>query len=100
MCCCTANAHENKLSTSLAGSETFITQIFLRPQVREAIIGIFRERRNLAVQLKDTKSVVGRLKAVLLLLLHLLAAFFYLLIFSVSAQQDTEGTHRGLGVHL
>lgn len=58
-------------------------------QVREAIVGIFGERRNLAVQLKDTKSVVGRLKAVLLLLLHLLAAFFYLLIFNVSAQQDT-----------
>lgn len=60
------------------------------PQVREAIVGIFRERRNLAVQLKDTKSVVGRLKAVLLLLLHLLAAFFYLVIFNVSAQQGSE----------
>ena len=58
------------------------------PQVREAIVGIFRERRNLAVQLKDTKSVVGRLKAVLLVLLHLLAAFFYLIIFNVSARQS------------
>ncbi|KAK9840563.1 hypothetical protein WJX81_001411 [Elliptochloris bilobata] len=56
-------------------------------EVREAIVNIFRERRNLAVQLKDTKSVVGRLKLVLLLLLHIVAAFFYLLIFNVDIQK-------------
>ena len=67
-------------------------------QVSEAIVSIFCARRNLAVQLNDTKSVVGRLKAVLLLLLHLLAAFFYLVIYNVSAQQGTGSDE--LDVHL
>ena len=70
------------------------------PQVREAIVGIFRERRNLAVQLKDTKSVVGRLKAVLLVLLHLLAAFFYLVIYNVSARQGNGVDEPDVRMHM
>lgn len=42
------------------------------------------ERRNLAVQLKDTKSVVGRLKVVLLIVLHIVSVFFYLVVYEVS----------------
>ena len=43
-----------------------------------------RERANLAVQLKDTKSVVGRLKFVISVVLHIVFIFFYLMIYNVS----------------
>ena len=43
-----------------------------------------RERANLAGQLKDTKTVVGRLEGVIGLILHILAFFIYLVIFNVS----------------
>jgi len=43
------------------------------------------------VQLKDTKSVVGRLRLVLRLLLHLLAAFFYLVIFEARPRPLRQG---------
>ena len=43
-----------------------------------------RERANLAVQLKDTKSVVGRLKFVISVVLHIVFIFFYLMIYDVS----------------
>lgn len=42
-----------------------------------------RERQNLAVQLKDTKSVVGRLKFVISIVLHIVFIFFYLMIYNV-----------------
>ena len=42
-----------------------------------------RERANLAVQLKDTKSVVGRLKFVISIVLHCIFIFFYLVIYNV-----------------
>ena len=44
-----------------------------------------RERANLAVQLKDTKSVVGRLKFVISVVLHIVFIFFYLMIYNVSS---------------
>ena len=43
-----------------------------------------RERVNLSVQLKDTKTVVGRLQWVVGLALHIIAFFIYLTIFNVS----------------
>ena len=43
-----------------------------------------RERVNLSVQLKDTKTVVGRLQWVIGLALHIIAFFIYLTIFNVS----------------
>ena len=36
------------------------------------------------MQLKDTKSVVGRLKVVLLIVLHIVSVFFYLLVYEAS----------------
>ena len=44
----------------------------------------YRERANLSVQLKDTKTVVGRLESVVGLILHIVAIFLYLIIFDVS----------------
>ena len=43
------------------------------------------------MQLKDTKSVVGRLRLVLRLLLHLLATFFYLVIFEARPRPLRQG---------
>lgn len=48
-----------------------------------------RERANLAVQLKDTKSVVGRLKFVISIVLHCIFIFFYLVIYNVSRAPRT-----------
>jgi hypothetical protein len=47
------------------------------------------------VQLKDTKSVVGRLRLVLRLLLHLLATFFYLVIFEARPRLLRRGNMTG-----
>ncbi len=49
-----------------------------------ATMRLCRERANLAVQLKDTKSVVGRLKSVISVVLHIVFIFFYLVIYNVS----------------
>ncbi|CAK0787367.1 hypothetical protein CVIRNUC_010587 [Coccomyxa viridis] len=48
---------------------------------------IYKERANLAVQLKDTKSVVGRLKFVISVVLHIVFIFFYLMIYNVDIQK-------------
>lgn len=48
-----------------------------------SVLHACRERTNLAIQLKDTKTVVGRLKFVISVLLHILFAFFYLTIYNV-----------------
>ena len=45
---------------------------------------VCRERVNLSVQLKDTKTVVGRLQWVIGLALHIIAFFIYLTVFNVS----------------
>ena len=46
-----------------------------------------RQRANLAAQLKDTKSVVGRLKSVIGVCLHLVCIFFYLVIYNVNVEK-------------
>ena len=46
-----------------------------------------RQRTNLAAQLKDTKSVVGRLKIVIGVCLHLVCIFFYMLIYNVNVEK-------------
>lgn len=48
--------------------------------------GICRERTNLKEQLKDSKSVVGTLRWLLGLILHIIFIFFYLLIFNVGTR--------------
>ncbi|KAK9909747.1 hypothetical protein WJX75_006863 [Coccomyxa subellipsoidea] len=53
----------------------------------QGVCEIFRERTNLAIQLKDTKTVVGRLKFVISVILHILFIFFYLTIYNVDIQK-------------
>ena len=42
-----------------------------------------QERRNLAMTLKDTKTVVNKIERIFAVLLHIIFIFFYLLIFNV-----------------
>lgn len=51
--------------------------------IRDAVIKIYKERRNLALSLKDTKTVVGKLELVIGVVLHIIFIFFYLMVFNV-----------------
>lgn len=44
---------------------------------------IYKERKNLAFTLKDTKTVVGKLEFVIAVIMHTIFFFFYLMIFEV-----------------
>ena len=57
---------------------------FALQDVRAAVQNVFRERTNLSLQLKDSKTIVGRLQFVLGAMLQALGFFIYLLIFNVS----------------
>lgn len=52
--------------------------------VCQAILGVFRERQNLAASLIDTKSVVASLETMIAVVLHIIMAFLYLVIFGVN----------------
>lgn len=43
-----------------------------------------QERKHLAFTLKDTKTIVGKLERIAAFVIHVLMAFFYLVIFDVS----------------
>ena len=43
-----------------------------------------QERKHLAFTLKDTKTIVGNLERIAAFVIHVLMAFFYLVIFNVS----------------
>lgn len=53
---------------------------------------ILQERRDLAFTLKDTKTIVGKLRTIVGTALHLIFIMFYLLIFAVS-QLPTPSLH-------
>ena len=53
---------------------------------REAVLGIYRERKNLALTLHDTHTVVAKLELIFGSVLHVLAGFLYLVIFQVCAR--------------
>ncbi len=61
-----------------------LIRVILEAAVGAICLLFCRERANLAVQLKDTKSVVGRLKFVISIVLHIVFIFFYLMIYNVS----------------
>ena len=48
---------------------------------------LYEARRDLALSLKDTKSVVGSLEMVIGLAVHVVFVFFYLWVFNVSSQR-------------
>ncbi|KAK9844135.1 hypothetical protein WJX81_005562 [Elliptochloris bilobata] len=56
-------------------------------EMRDAVIVIYRERKNLAFTLKDTRTVVGKVELIFACALHSISVFFYLLIFNVDVSQ-------------
>ncbi|KAL0039998.1 hypothetical protein WJX79_001782 [Trebouxia sp. C0005] len=51
--------------------------------IRDAVVTIYQERKHLAFTLKDTKTIVGKLERIAAFVIHVLMAFFYLVIFNV-----------------
>lgn len=60
-----------------------------------------QERKHLAFTLKDTKTIVGKLERIAAFVIHVLMAFFYLVIFNVSYISHPYTTSpAGLSLHL
>ncbi len=60
-----------------------------------------QERKHLAFTLKDTKTIVGKLERIAAFVIHVLMAFFYLVIFNVShVSQPYATSPTGLLLHL
>lgn len=59
--------------------------------MRDAVVATYEARKNLALTLKDTRTVVGKLETILTVVLHGICFLFYLSIFNVrpSATQPT-----------
>lgn len=51
--------------------------------MREAILAIYLDRKNLAATLKDTKTVVGKLEHIVGVVIQMIFFFFYLIIWNV-----------------
>lgn len=51
--------------------------------MREAILAIYLDRKNLAATLKDTKTVVGKLELIVGVVIQCIFFFFYLIIWNV-----------------
>jgi len=54
---------------------------------RDAVIQVYKERKDLAATLKDTRTVVGRLEFLIAFVVHTAFIFFYLLIFRVNVNR-------------
>ena len=57
-----------------------------RQGMREAILAIYQDRKNLAATLKDTKTVVGTLERIMAVVIQLAFFFIYLLIWNVRSR--------------
>lgn len=53
--------------------------------MRDAVVATYEARKNLALTLKDTRTVVGKLENILAVGLHGVCFLFYLSIFNVRA---------------
>ena len=51
--------------------------------MRDGVLSIYKNRKNLALTLKDTKTVVGKLERLFGTVVHIVFFFFYLMIFQV-----------------
>ncbi len=52
--------------------------------MRDAVVSVYENRKNLALTLKDTRTVVGKLENILGVGIHGVCFLFYLSIFNVS----------------
>lgn len=51
--------------------------------IRDAVIAVYRQRTNLSATLRDTKTIVGKVEAIIGAIIHLVFCFLYLAIFNV-----------------
>jgi hypothetical protein len=51
--------------------------------IRDAVLMIYKERKNLALTLKDTRTVVAKVENIFGVLVHTIFIFAYLFIFEV-----------------
>ena len=54
------------------------------PQIKDGVVGIYKERANMAASLKDTDSIVQSLETAIGGVIHFIFVAFYLLIWNVS----------------
>lgn len=80
------------LRTALGDREALSSKLAVRAPFYSALVHVHRERSNLATQLKDTKSVVGRLRSVISVVLHIVFIFFYLMIYDVGSLLPPSAT--------
>jgi len=64
-----------------------------RQGMREAILAVYQDRKNLAATLKDTKTVVGTLERIMAVVIQLVFFFVYLLIWNVSTLLRKASPH-------
>ena len=57
-------------------------------EMREAILAIYLDRKNLAATLKDTKTVVGKLEMIVGVVIQISFFFFYLIIWEVRSKSS------------
>lgn len=55
--------------------------------IRDAVLNVYSERKHLAFQLKDTKTVVSKLERIFGVIIHLLFVILYLVIFDVDVNK-------------
>lgn len=61
--------------------------------MREAVLAIYKSRKNLALTLQDSKTVIAKLELIFGTMLHVLAFFVYLIIFQVWACPVRHADH-------
>lgn len=54
--------------------------------IRDAVIAVYQQRTNLSATLRDTKTIVGKVEAIIGAIIHLVFSFLYLAIFNVRFQ--------------
>ena len=64
---------------------TTLAPCCLLQDMRDAVVATYEARKNLALTLKDTRTVVGKLENILAVGLHGVCFLFYLSIFNVRA---------------
>lgn len=69
------------------------------PQLSSSIFNNVQERKDLAFTLKDTKTIVGKLRTILGLALHFIFIMFYLLIFAVSVSDCWSRSQKSTLLH-
>lgn len=60
--------------------------VVIAQEMREAILAIYLDRKNLAATLKDTKTVVGKLEMIVGVVIQMIFFFFYLIIWDVRSE--------------